>query len=104
MQENILFGAPLDPDLYDSVKEACALAHDISTFPEGDETEIGASTISGGQKTRIALARCVYRALLGGRRPRELDSARGHFAAMQVKTGRRTLCKHSCTPSYLSFN
>lgn len=69
VQENILFGAPLDPDLYDSVKEACALAHDISTFPEGDDTEIGASTISGGQKTRIALARCVYRALLGGRRP-----------------------------------
>lgn len=41
---------------------ACALGHDMSLFPAGDETEIGERGInlSGGQRQRISLARALY--------------------------------------------
>ena len=42
--------------------EACCLKPDIAILPAGDATEIGEKGInlSGGQKTRISLARAVY--------------------------------------------
>ena len=42
--------------------EACCLKPDIPILPAGDATEIGEKGInlSGGQKTRISLARAVY--------------------------------------------
>ena len=42
--------------------EACSLLPDIAILPAGDKTEIGEKGInlSGGQKTRISLARAVY--------------------------------------------
>ena len=42
--------------------EACCLNPDIAILPAGDMTEIGEKGInlSGGQKTRISLARAVY--------------------------------------------
>lgn len=44
------------------VIEACALAEDINAWPNGDFEIVGeaGSTLSGGQKARIALARAVY--------------------------------------------
>ncbi|KAK0179174.1 hypothetical protein PV327_007989 [Microctonus hyperodae] len=62
MQENILFGKPLDKALYNRVIDACALELDIKMLPAGDQTEIGEKGInlSGGQKQRVALARAVY--------------------------------------------
>jgi ATP-binding cassette subfamily C (CFTR/MRP) protein 1 len=62
LQDNILFGKPLDKVLYNRVIEACALSPDLKMLPAGDQTEIGEKGInlSGGQKQRVSLARAVY--------------------------------------------
>ncbi|MCO5613270.1 hypothetical protein L7F22_067546 [Adiantum nelumboides] len=62
VQENILFGLPLDRAKYQRTVKACALEQDFTMFEYGDQTEIGEKGInlSGGQKQRIQLARAVY--------------------------------------------
>ncbi|XP_071113612.1 multidrug resistance-associated protein 1-like [Haliotis cracherodii] len=62
LQNNILFGKPMDRHLYDEVVECCALKPDLDLLPAGDLTEIGERGInlSGGQKQRVSLARAVY--------------------------------------------
>lgn len=62
LQDNILFGKPLDKTIYNRVVEACALGPDLKMLPAGDQTEIGEKGInlSGGQKQRVSLARAVY--------------------------------------------
>jgi ATP-binding cassette, subfamily C (CFTR/MRP), member 1 len=62
LQDNILFGKPMDQKLYNRVIEACALKPDFEMLPGGDQTEIGEKGInlSGGQKQRVSLARAVY--------------------------------------------
>ncbi|XP_040856624.1 ATP-binding cassette sub-family C member 3 isoform X2 [Ochotona curzoniae] len=62
LQDNVLFGQPLDPKRYQRALEACALLPDLEVLPGGDQTEIGEKGInlSGGQRQRISLARAVY--------------------------------------------
>lgn len=62
LQDNILFGSPLEEDRFQRVLEACALLPDLELLPGGDKTEIGEKGInlSGGQKQRVSLARAVY--------------------------------------------
>ncbi|KAH1395224.1 hypothetical protein KXV51_004881 [Aspergillus fumigatus] len=62
IRDAILFGLPFNPERYDKVIHACALSHDLQSFPDGDRTDIGANGInlSGGQKWRLALARALY--------------------------------------------
>ncbi|XP_038072640.1 multidrug resistance-associated protein 7-like [Patiria miniata] len=62
LRDNILFGKEYDAKRYRTVVEACALLEDIKALPAGDKTEIGENgvTLSGGQKTRVTLARAVY--------------------------------------------
>ncbi|XP_071507087.1 ATP-binding cassette sub-family C member 5-like [Diadema antillarum] len=62
VQENILFGLPLDKERYESVLDACSLRQDMEILTNGDQTEIGERGInlSGGQKQRVSLARAVY--------------------------------------------
>ncbi|KAL5532471.1 hypothetical protein ACEPAF_6041 [Sanghuangporus sanghuang] len=62
IKENILFGAPFEPERYAAVLDACALRPDLVIFEDGDETEIGVRgvSLSGGQKARVALARAIY--------------------------------------------
>jgi ABC-type multidrug transport system fused ATPase/permease subunit len=62
IEENILFGLPMDQERYDDTLQACALEMDIAQLDYGDQTEIGERGInlSGGQKQRIQLARAVY--------------------------------------------
>ncbi|KAL9583744.1 MAG: hypothetical protein Q9212_002531 [Teloschistes hypoglaucus] len=62
VKENIVFGHRWDPDFYERTVNACALADDFKTLPDGDRTEVGERgiSLSGGQKARVTLARAVY--------------------------------------------
>ncbi|XP_020585341.1 ABC transporter C family member 4-like [Phalaenopsis equestris] len=62
IQENILFGLPLNEDKYKEVIRVSCLEKDLDMMEFGDQTEIGERGInlSGGQKQRIQLARAVY--------------------------------------------
>ncbi|CAH0558001.1 unnamed protein product [Brassicogethes aeneus] len=63
LRQNILFGNPYDRQKYNQVVRACALEEDFKQFEDGDLSLVGdrGSSLSGGQKARISLARCVYR-------------------------------------------
>ncbi|XP_044502661.1 ABC transporter C family member 4-like [Mangifera indica] len=62
IQENILFGLPMNREKYREVIRVCCLEKDLEMMEFGDKTEIGERGInlSGGQKQRIQLARAVY--------------------------------------------
>ncbi|XP_011309864.1 probable multidrug resistance-associated protein lethal(2)03659 [Fopius arisanus] len=63
VRQNILFGQSYDPQRYEEVVRVCALSSDFAQFPLGDQTTLGerGTSLSGGQKARINLARSVYR-------------------------------------------
>lgn len=62
IQENILFGQPMNTEKYKEVIRVCSLEKDLEIMEFGDQTEIGERGInlSGGQKQRIQLARAIY--------------------------------------------
>ena len=62
IQDNILFGSPMDGQRYRETLERCSLVKDFELLPYGDLTEIGERgvNLSGGQKQRIQLARALY--------------------------------------------
>lgn len=62
IQENILFGSPLDPDRYNTVVSSCALLPDFHALPDGDQAKVGLRGVklSGGQRTRVSFARALY--------------------------------------------
>lgn len=74
VQSNILFGLPLQKEIYSKVLFACALLPDLKILIKGDQTDIGENgvTLSGGQKARISLARAVYRSVYFGPEKSEL--------------------------------
>ncbi|GKC09880.1 putative ABC-type xenobiotic transporter, partial [Tanacetum coccineum] len=61
IQDNILYGKPMNKTMYEKAIKACALDKDIEEFKHGDLTEIGQRglNMSEGQKQRIQLARAV---------------------------------------------
>ncbi|KAB0797846.1 hypothetical protein PPYR_08839 [Photinus pyralis] len=63
VRDNILFGQKVDLLRYKEVIRVCALECDLQLLPFGDNTIVGGrgSSLSGGQKARISLARAVYR-------------------------------------------
>lgn len=63
IRSNILFVEEYNEQRYQQVLHVCALNHDLSLMPQGDLSLVGERgiTLSGGQKARINLARCIYR-------------------------------------------
>lgn len=61
LRENILFGQTFNEARYNQVIEACALKPDLDRLQYGDFTYIHQDSLSGGQKARVNLARCLYR-------------------------------------------
>lgn len=63
IRQNILFGQEYTKERYDTVVKACNLLPDFKQFQFGDQTIIGerGSSLSGGQKARVSLARAMYR-------------------------------------------
>jgi len=62
VRDNILLGRSFNEKRYEKVLEACDLHSDIEAFPERDATEVGERGVllSGGQRGRLAVARCLY--------------------------------------------
>ncbi|KAG9415932.1 hypothetical protein AC1031_000318 [Aphanomyces cochlioides] len=62
VRDNILFGSPFDARKYSRVVDACGLLPDFEAMAHGDLTMVGSkgSTLSGGQKARMSLARACY--------------------------------------------
>ena len=62
IQQMILCGKEMDSERYYRVIQATALEKDFKQLPLGDSSIIGEGgvSLSGGQKTRVNLARCLY--------------------------------------------
>ena len=63
IKNNILFYNHYDPKKYQKIISLCQLENDFENLVEKDETLINSSStnVSGGQKARISLARCLYK-------------------------------------------
>eukprot|EP00102_Acyrthosiphon_pisum_P027033 XP_016664243.1 PREDICTED: probable multidrug resistance-associated protein lethal(2)03659 isoform X1 [Acyrthosiphon pisum] len=63
VQQNILFGSPMDHNRYKEVIKVCALKTDFKQLPYGDRSLVGERgvSLSGGQRARVNLARAVYK-------------------------------------------
>ncbi|KAJ2503736.1 hypothetical protein GGH96_000076 [Coemansia sp. RSA 1972] len=61
-RENVLVGNEYDAKWFNQVIYACALSQDLEQMENGDQTKVGFGgvNLSGGQKTRLALARALY--------------------------------------------
>jgi len=62
IKENIIYGQTLNQSLYEKALDFSCLNEDLNRLENGDQTVIleRAINLSGGQKTRIAIARAFY--------------------------------------------
>ena len=63
VRQNILFGNEYDSQRYNDTIRLCSMDQDIASFQDGSNEMVGdrGTTLSGGQKARLNLARAIYR-------------------------------------------
>ena len=63
IRDNVLMGEEINENKYWNVIKLCQLEHDLKDMIKGDNTQVGeeGKLLSQGQKSRLALARCLYR-------------------------------------------
>ena len=63
VRQNILFGNEYDDQRYNDTIQLCNMEQDIASFEDGSNEMVGdrGTTLSGGQKARLNLARAIYR-------------------------------------------
>ena len=63
VRQNILFGNEYDGQRYNDTIRLCSMEQDIASFQDGSNEMVGdrGTTLSGGQKARLNLARAIYR-------------------------------------------
>ncbi|KAK5646552.1 hypothetical protein RI129_005016 [Pyrocoelia pectoralis] len=94
IRQNILFGSLYEEERYKKVIKVCALESDINSFAYGDQNIMGerGTTLSGGQKARINLARCIYKAA-------DIYLLDDPLSAVDVNVGRKIF--HDCIKDFL---
>ncbi|KAI8896536.1 P-loop containing nucleoside triphosphate hydrolase protein [Globomyces pollinis-pini] len=63
LRDNILFTSELNNQKLNECIDVCGMSADLLQLPDGINTELGENgiTLSGGQKSRLALARAIYK-------------------------------------------
>ena len=63
VRQNILFGNEYYDQRYNDTIQLCNMEQDIASFQDGSNEMVGdrGTTLSGGQKARLNLARAIYR-------------------------------------------
>lgn len=86
VRDNVLFGHEFDLANYERALMAASLGPDLETLKDGDLTQIGERgiSLSGGQKARVGLARCLYAVAIGASNALVLDCP---FDALDAETG-----------------
>jgi len=93
LRDNVVCGQPFDAERYAAVLEACELRRDLAELgPAGDSTLVGEQGVmlSGGQRARVALARCAYL------QHAEVYLFDDSLAALDVHVGARVFQKLIC--------
>lgn len=86
IRQNICFDNAFDASLYSRVLHACCLEEDLQRMKQGDETPVTGSSLSGGQRARVSLARSLYTGLLQGKSIFLLDDI---LAPLDARVSRR---------------
>ncbi|CAG9863420.1 unnamed protein product [Phyllotreta striolata] len=94
VKDNILFGKEYDKRRYKKVVDVCCLEQDFKQFPFGDRTLVGerGTSLSGGQRARVNLARAVYA-------DADIYLLDDPLSAVDTKVGRRLF--DQCIANYL---
>lgn len=94
VRQNIIFGEWFDEERYQTIIKVCALKRDFNAFPKGDATLLTDKglNLSRGQKTRINLARAIYKAA-------DIYLLDDCLSAVDTHVGRQIF--HECIKSFL---
>lgn len=97
IKRNIIFNEKINDTRYNEIIKICALDHDFMLFSHGDRTVVGEKglSLSGGQKARINLARCLYKEA-------DIYLLDDPLSAVDVRVGKKIF--EQCIKKFLKVN